>query len=57
MRNKTLFIGVLALFAMVAFVVAPTRAHPPSDMTLSYDYDDQQLTVAVSHSVADMNTH
>lgn len=57
MRNKNLIFGTLAFFVLFALIVAPTRAHTPTDMTLNYDYDNQLLTVTVIHSVSDVNTH
>ncbi|MFW9830975.1 MAG: hypothetical protein ACFFD8_04310 [Candidatus Thorarchaeota archaeon] len=57
MRIRNLILGTLAFFLTVALIAAPTRAHPPSGMNLSYDYDNQVLTVTVFHSVADVNTH
>ncbi len=43
--------------SLLAIIPFPIRAHTPSNMTLSYDYDNQILTVTVIHSVADMNSH
>ncbi|MFW9799934.1 MAG: hypothetical protein ACFFD9_05830 [Candidatus Thorarchaeota archaeon] len=47
------------LVVFFAVTVAPLQvvAHTPSNMTLSYDWDTQTLTVTISHSVADPNTH
>jgi hypothetical protein len=57
MKKTKLLFGLFMLFAMSAMLIVPVRAHPPADMTLSYDYDNQILTVTVIHSVADVNTH
>ncbi len=57
MRHKSLILGALTVISLLAFIPVPTRAHTPSNMTLSYDYDNQILTVTVIHSVADVNTH
>ncbi len=57
MRKSLLLIGVLSVFALFALTITPISAHPPSNMTLSYDYDTQILTVTVFHAVADPNTH
>jgi len=45
------------IFALFPLFTVPTQAHSPSNMTLSYDYNSQILTVTVVHSVADVNTH
>ncbi len=51
----------LLLFSFLAIMIliqgAPVNAHTPGTMTLSYDYASQVLTVGVSHSVTDVNTH
>ena len=57
MRHKSLIIGALTIITLLTIIFVPTRAHTPSNMTLSYDYDNQILTVTVIHSVADVNTH
>lgn len=51
---------VFAVFVVfVAATMAPVSvaAHAPSNMTLIYDWNLQELTVTISHSVADPNTH
>lgn len=57
MKKTRLLLGLFMFFAMSALLVIPVWAHPPVDMTLSYNYDNQILTVTVFHSVADVNTH
>jgi hypothetical protein len=57
MRKSFLPISSLSLFAIFALAITPVSAHPPNDMTLDYDFDNQILTVTVLHAVADPNTH
>jgi hypothetical protein len=57
MKKLLLLFGALALFVLFPLNVSPTLAHPPTQMTLSYNYDNQVLTVTVFHSVTDPNTH
>jgi hypothetical protein len=42
---------------MIVLSSMPVAAHPPSSMTLDYNWDTQTLSVSASHSVADPNTH
>ena len=57
MKKTWLILGLFMLFAMSSMLIAPAWAHPPTDMTLSYDYDNQILTVTAFHSVSDVNSH
>ncbi len=57
MKKTRFFLGLFMLFVMSSILIAPIQAHTPVDMTLSYNYDSQILTVTVIHSVADVNTH
>jgi hypothetical protein len=45
------------IFTFFLIFSVSTQAHSPSNMTLSYDYNSQILTVTVVHSVTDVNTH
>jgi len=51
----------LAVFSFLAIMIlvqgTPVNAHTPGPMNLSYDFASQILTVDVTHSVADVNTH
>ncbi|MFX0045709.1 MAG: hypothetical protein ACFE8Z_07665 [Candidatus Hermodarchaeota archaeon] len=47
----------LVVFFVATFAPVPVAAHAPSNMTLLYDWNSQELTVTISHSVADPNTH
>lgn len=57
MRKSLLLLGILCTIALFSFFITPVSAHAPSNMSLSYDYDNQILTVTVFHSVADPNSH
>jgi hypothetical protein len=54
-RRKLLILGLF--LAMMFIHVAPVNAHTPGPMTLDYDFGTQVLSVTISHSVADVNTH
>ena len=45
-----------AVFAGLAFNFA-ALGHAPSSVSASYDFDKQELTVTISHSVTNANTH
>jgi hypothetical protein len=57
MRKNTLLLTALMVFTLFALYTIPIQAHSPSNMTLTYDFNSQILTVTVVHSVADVNTH
>lgn len=52
---------VLVLLVAAAFLISmtpqPVRAHAPGSVTLSYDYSTKNLSVTISHSVSNPNTH
>ncbi|MGV9169881.1 MAG: desulfoferrodoxin family protein, partial [Promethearchaeia archaeon] len=48
---------ILALMAFSAVSIVQVQAHTPSGMTLEYDADTDELSVSVSHSVSDVNSH
>lgn len=56
MRRKS-----LVIFALLAIMIlvrgTPVNANSPSSMNLSYDFSSQVLTIDVSHSVSDVNSH
>ena len=56
MRRKTVII-FSSLVIMILIQGTPVNAHSPNSMDLSYDYVSQDLTVEVSHSVSDVNSH
>ncbi|MFW9944604.1 MAG: hypothetical protein ACFFB7_06360 [Candidatus Sifarchaeia archaeon] len=49
-------VALVSFFAATLFPV-PVAAHAPSNMTLLYDWNSQELTVTISHSVANPSTH
>ena len=48
--------GVFVTVLLAGQLVA-VDAHTPAQISLEYDFDLQELTVTVSHSVSDTNTH
>ena len=55
-RKKLSYLGIL--FLSVLFLqAAPVNAHTPASIILDYDFGTQVLTVQVSHSVTDPNSH
>lgn len=57
MKGKVKLIGFSFLVIMILIQGTPVNAHTPASVTLLYDFSSQVLTVQVSHSVADVNTH
>lgn len=57
MGKRNLYLVGL-IFALTIFVLpAAVKAHTPGPVTLTYDFASQELTVVVSHSVPDVNSH
>lgn len=56
-----LFLGklVLTFLFIVPFIIIPNAvsAHPPSDMTVSYNLTTQELRVTITHQVSNPTTH
>ncbi len=48
---------ILAVLAISAMLSIPVQAHPPSEVMLSYDQDNQTLNVAVLHKVSSPSGH
>ncbi len=48
---------LLVAFLSIAFLPRAATAHSPSGMTLSYDAESGILSVAITHQVADPNSH
>lgn len=61
MMKKNLSFGVIGLIVLatltVLFSAAPVEAHPPSSVSIEYDMEEELLTVDVTHSVGDPQTH
>ena len=55
--KKGLFLLGLFVTVLLAGQLVAVDAHTPAQITLEYDFDLQELTVTVSHSVSDTNTH
>ncbi|MHA1864200.1 MAG: hypothetical protein ACTSWA_10570 [Candidatus Thorarchaeota archaeon] len=56
-ERKGLFLLGLFVTILLAGQLVTVDAHTPAQITLEYDFDLQELTVTVSHSVSDTNTH
>jgi len=48
---------VVAAALLIVLSSLPVVAHTPTSMTLEYNWDTQVLSVTISHSVSDPNTH
>jgi hypothetical protein len=48
---------ILAVLAISALLSIPVQAHPPSEVRLSYDQENQTLNVAVLHKVSSPSGH
>ncbi len=55
-RKKVLILGVFFISLMLTQAIQ-VSAHTPGPMTLDYDFSTQVLTVQVTHSVTDVNSH
>ncbi len=58
MMKRSMSLIVLTILGIMILVQGtPVSAHTPGAMTLSYDFANQELTIVVSHSVTDVNSH
>jgi hypothetical protein len=48
---------ILLVIAGGCFIVTPAAAHPPSDMSVSYNEISRLLIVTITHQVPDPQTH
>jgi hypothetical protein len=48
---------VLILAAVAFLLVMPAAAHPPTDMSISYDPNTAKISVTITHPVDDPATH
>ena len=55
-KKKALFGLLLSIFLFLLTVVG-VSSHPPSISNLSYDAENEQITVNISHGVSDTNSH
>ncbi len=58
-KKLSLGIAILMILASVTvlFSAGTVEAHAPSDVTIDYDIEEEELTVDITHSVADPETH
>ncbi len=54
---KILLSVTVLVLVMSIFFSINVSAHPASDMTLSYDYDNEELNVEITHNVGNINSH
>ena len=57
MKKKYMVLIVSVLAILILIPVTRVSAHNPEAMDLSYDFSDQELSVQVTHTVSDVNTH
>ncbi|MFQ5832080.1 MAG: hypothetical protein ACE5H4_05225 [Candidatus Thorarchaeota archaeon] len=55
--SRVFVITAIVVFIAATMAPAPVTAHAPSNMTLLYDWNSQELTVTISHTVGDPNSH
>jgi len=55
-KNKLYLIGFLFALSLL-FSIGQVKAHNPSNMTLEYNSGTETLSVTISHSSANFNTH
>jgi len=48
---------MLIFLLLLVFLAVPVQAHPPSDVTLSYDQGNQMLNVTITHKVSAPSSH
>ncbi len=58
-KSRCSFLVIVFMVSIFCCVVVSQSvvAHPPSDLDVSYDFDEQVLTVVVTHPVSDPSTH
>lgn len=57
MMKRIALLAISILAVMILIQGTPVYAHSPGPMTLSYDFTNQELTIVVTHSVPDVNSH
>jgi len=59
--KKKVSLGVTAVLILasltVLFSTASVQAHSPSDVSIDYDIEEEELTVSITHSVDDPQSH
>ena len=48
---------IVILLALFALLSIPVQAHPPADMKLSFDQENQTLNVTITHKVSSPAGH
>lgn len=56
---KKRFISIIAILFLICFISVSlnARAHSPSGMSLDYNSTEEKLSVSITHSVSDPNSH
>ena len=61
MIKKKISLGIAALLILasltILFIPATVEAHSPSDVSIDYDIEEEELTVSITHSVDDPQSH
>jgi hypothetical protein len=57
MDKRMIVLGMVLITLMISFPASRVSAHPPANVSLDYNFSTQVLTVSVSHSVSNVNTH
>lgn len=55
--SRMTVLALLLLLLLLLFNVQPMSAHPPSNMELEYDVDEQTLSVTVTHQIPGPGNH
>ena len=55
--KKVKYIFVVMMLVAVAFLTMQVVAHNPQDMQLEHDFDNQELSVTITHVVLNPNNH
>lgn len=56
-RKKTLYLFGILFFISIFLTFGQVKAHNPSSMTLAYNSNNDTLSVTISHSSGNFNTH
>ncbi len=57
MTRRVILLAFSFLVIIILVQGIPVNAHTPGPISLSYDFESQELTVQVTHNVEDVNTH
>lgn len=56
-KSNLIIISAIVLIIGLSMNSKDVTSHAPSNLTLEYDFSQQELTANLVHSVTDMNTH